>query len=175
NKDQLLTEPFLQLPTETSIQVVWFTEFFGTRHQVRYGEKLEKMVPARTSKLTRVREDTKSRTLEAYQSLTEREIWRHQAEITDLNPGERIPYQVTSFQENTAIRSDIYTLTPTPKKGTNLKILLTSDHQLMPMTAANLQKVSETIGQIDAVFLAGDLVNIPDRASEWFDDSRGGA
>jgi 3',5'-cyclic AMP phosphodiesterase CpdA len=175
NKDQLLTEPFLQLPTETSIQVVWFTEFFGTGHQVRYGEKLEKMVPARTSKLTRVREDTKSRTLEAYQSLTEREIWRHQAEITDLNPGERISYQVTSFQENTAIRSDIYTLTPRPKKGTNLKILLTSDHQLMPMTAANLQKVSETIGQIDAVFLAGDLVNIPDRASEWFDDIRGGA
>ncbi|MCZ8127455.1 MAG: metallophosphoesterase family protein [Microcystis sp. LE19-114.1B] len=175
NKDQLLTEPFLQLPTETSIQVIWFTEFFGTGHQVRYGEKLEKMAPARTSKLTRVREDAQSRTVEAYQSLTDREIWRHQAEITDLNPGERIPYQVTSFQENTAIRSDIYTLTPRPKKGTNLKILLTSDHQLMPMTAANLQKVSETIGQVDAVFLAGDLVNIPDRASEWFDDSRGGA
>ncbi|MDB9404193.1 metallophosphoesterase family protein [Microcystis sp. CS-574] len=175
NKEQLLTEPFLQLPTETSIQVIWFTEFFGTGHQVRYGEKLEKMSPARTSKLTRVREDAKSRTLEAYQSLTDREIWRHQAEITDLNPGERIPYQVTSFQENKAIRSDIYTLTPRPKKGTNLKILLTSDHQLMPMTAANLQKVIETIGQVDAVFLAGDLVNIPDRASEWFDDSRGGA
>ncbi|CAO5036035.1 Calcineurin-like phosphoesterase domain-containing protein [Microcystis aeruginosa] len=175
NKDQLLTEPFLQLPTETSIQVIWFTEFFGTGHQVRYGEKLEKMAPARTSKLTRVREDAQSRTLEAYQSLSEREIWRHQAEITDLNPGERIPYQVTSFQENRAIRSDIYTLTPRPKKGTNLKILLTSDHQLMPMTAANLQKVIETIGQVDAVFLAGDLVNIPDRASEWFDDSRGGA
>ena len=175
NKEQLLTEPFLQLPTETSIKVVWFTEFFGTRHQVRYGEKLEKIALARTSKLTRVREDAKSRTLEAYQSLTDREIWRHQAEITDLNPGERIPYQVTSFQENTAIRSDLYTLTPTPKKGTNLKILLTSDHQLMPMTAANLQKVIETIGQVDAVFLAGDLVNIPDRASEWFDDIRGGA
>lgn len=175
NKNQLLTEPFLQLPTETSIQVVWFTEFFGTRHQVRYGEKLEKVAPAHTSKLTRVREDAQSRTVEAYPSLTDREIWRHQVEITDLNPGERIPYQVTSFQENTAIRSDIYTLTPRPKKGTNLKILLTSDHQLMPMTAANLQKVSETIGQVDAVFLAGDLVNIPDRASEWFDDSRGGA
>jgi hypothetical protein len=34
---------------------------------------------------------------------------------------------------------------------------------------------SETFGDIDAVFLAGDLVNQPDRASEWFDDSRGGA
>lgn len=45
----------------------------------------------------------------------------------------------------------------------------------MPLTPANLQKVEETIGQVDAVFLAGDLVNIPDRASEWFDDARGGA
>ncbi|MGB6016224.1 MAG: metallophosphoesterase, partial [Nodosilinea sp.] len=51
--------------------------------------------------------------------------------------------------------------------------LLTSDHQNMPMTAANLQKVDETLGRVDAVFFAGDLVNIPDRASEWFDDSRG--
>jgi 3',5'-cyclic AMP phosphodiesterase CpdA len=173
--NKLLTEPFLQLPTETSIKVVWFTEFVGTHHQVRYGEKLDKIAIAETRKLTRVREDVKSRTLNTYESLTDREIWRHEAEITGLNPGERIPYQVTSFQENIAIRSDIYTLTPKPQKATNLKIMLTSDHQLMPMTAANLQKVSETIGQIDAIFLAGDLVNIPDRASEWFDDSRGGA
>ena len=43
----------------------------------------------------------------------------------------------------------------------------------MPMVAANLQKVKETIGKIDAIFFAGDLVNIPDRASEWFDDQRG--
>ncbi|XGB43853.1 MAG: hypothetical protein LVS60_09325 [Nodosilinea sp. LVE1205-7] len=53
--------------------------------------------------------------------------------------------------------------------------MLTSDHQTMPMTAANLQKVEETIGAVDGVFLAGDLVNVPDRASEWFDDSRGNA
>jgi hypothetical protein len=173
--NSLLTEPFLQLPTETSIKVVWFTEFVGTLHRVHYGEKLNKIALAQTRKLTRVREDAKSRTIPTYESLTDREIWRHEAEITELNQGERIPYQVTSFKENIAIRSDIYTLIPQPKKGTNLKILLTSDHQLMPMTAANLQKVTETIGQVDAVFLAGDLVNIPDRASEWFDDSRGGA
>jgi hypothetical protein len=43
----------------------------------------------------------------------------------------------------------------------------------MPMTAANLQKVVETIGRVNAVFCAGDLVNVSDRASEWFDDSRG--
>jgi hypothetical protein len=43
------------------------------------------------------------------------------------------------------------------------------------MTAANLQKVVETVGRVDGVFYAGDLVNVPDRASEWFDDQRGNA
>jgi Calcineurin-like phosphoesterase len=38
-----------------------------------------------------------------------------------------------------------------------------------------LQKVVETVRQVDAVWFAGDLVNIGDRASEWFDDHRGGA
>jgi len=45
----------------------------------------------------------------------------------------------------------------------------------MANTPANLQKAAETLGELDAVFLAGDLVNHPDRASEWFDDSRGSA
>jgi hypothetical protein len=45
----------------------------------------------------------------------------------------------------------------------------------MPMTAANIQKVAQSVGKVDAIFFAGDLVNVPDRASEWFDDNRGGA
>jgi hypothetical protein len=69
----------------------------------------------------------------------------------------------------------VFTLAATPAARTPLKILLTSDHQLKPMVAANLQKVVETVGQVDAVFFAGDLANVPDRASEWFDDNRGGA
>ena len=86
-------------------------------------------------------------------------------------PGVRIPYRVTSERKDGAsVSSKIFTLSPTPAAGIALKILLTSDHQLMPMTAANLQKVAETIGRVDAVFMAGDLINIPDRASEWFDD-----
>ncbi|MEK8226907.1 hypothetical protein NKG05_13705 [Oerskovia sp. M15] len=45
----------------------------------------------------------------------------------------------------------------------------------MVNTPANLQAAAKTLGDIDAVFLAGDLVNVPDRASEWFDDARGSA
>ena len=37
----LLTDPFLQLPTEDAVRVVWFTEFEGAEHFVLYGEDLE--------------------------------------------------------------------------------------------------------------------------------------
>ncbi|MCP2730394.1 purple acid phosphatase family protein [Limnofasciculus baicalensis] len=179
---QLLSDPFLQLPTETSVRVVWFTEFPGNLHTVAYGRELNFSAIANTTKLSRTREDSKSRVGNqvaegaVYQKTTFRNIWRHEAEITGITPGKRVPYQVTSVREDgDKITSKIFTLSATPKPQTPLKILLTSDHQLKPTIAANLQKVKETIGQVDAVFFAGDLVNIPDRASEWFDDNRGGA
>ncbi|MGK7945004.1 MAG: metallophosphoesterase [Microcystaceae cyanobacterium] len=176
---QLLSEPFLQLPTDNSVNVVWFTEFEGVEHQVIYGEQLKQVVLANTTQLSRTREDQSSKIIPTYSEVTHRSIWRHEATIENLTQGQRIPYRVISISEEDndlqIIRSKIYSLSPSPKKETPLKILLTSDHQLMPMVAANLQKVKETINQIDGVFYAGDLVNIPDRASEWFDDSRGGS
>jgi Calcineurin-like phosphoesterase len=178
----LLTEPFLQRPTETSVRVVWFTEFPGVKHFVSYGNALQKTAIATTTQLTRVREDQKSKVGEQtrdgqlYKRPVQRKIWRHEAEVGGLSPGQRVPYRISSLRaDGQEIRSGKFTLSPKPKPGTPLKILLTSDHQLMPMTAANLEKVVETVGSVDAVFLAGDLVNIPDRASEWFDDNRGGA
>ncbi|MBD1809103.1 metallophosphoesterase [Microcoleus sp. FACHB-SPT15] len=179
---QLLTDPFLQLPTETSVRVVWFTEFEGSRHSVAYGQGLTRSAIATTTKLSRTREDQLSKVGEQtqegqiYKQPTMRDIWRHEAEVTDLSPGDRVPYRVTSVQDNgQSVSSRQFTLAPTPTSQTPLKILLTSDHQLMPMTAANIQKVAQTIGKVDAIFFAGDLVNVPDRASEWFDDNRGGA
>lgn len=179
---QLLTDPFLQLPTETSVRVVWFTEFTGSHHSVIYGQGLSRIATATTTKLSRTREDeqskvgTQTQDAQVYKKPMLRDIWRHEAEVTGLIPGDRIPYKVTSVREDgQSASSNLFTLAPNPKPQTPLKILLTSDHQLMPMTSANLQKVAETIGRVDAVFLAGDLVNVPDRASEWFDDNRGGA
>ena len=179
---QLLSDPFLQLPTETSVQVVWFTEFAGLRHSVAYGEGLHQIAIATTTKLSRTREDQISRvkdqtqTGQVYKKPTWRDIWRHEAKVTNLSSGVRVPYCVTSVQEDGIdVTSAEFTLAPKPHPGTSLKILLTSDHQLKPMIAANLQLVVETVGRVDAVFFAGDLVNVPDRASEWFDDNRGGA
>ncbi|MBE9211442.1 metallophosphoesterase [Plectonema cf. radiosum LEGE 06105] len=179
---KLLTEPFLQFPTENSIKVVWFTEFMGEAHSVAYGSQLLESVFTKNIRLIHLREDQQSRVGnqtadgEVYHKPVLREIWRHEANLTDLIPGKRISYRVTSIAENNQlISSKTYTLEPAPLPGKPLKILLTSDHQIKPMVAANLQKVKETFKRIDAVFFAGDLVNIPDRASEWFDDNRGNA
>jgi len=178
----LLTDPFLQLPTAMSVRVVWFTEFAGSKHLVAWGENLKQTAVATTTKLSHIREDQNSRVgkqtqdRQIYQQPVRRDIWRHEAEVVGLTPGKRIPYRVTSVGENgDLVSSKIFTLAPAPILGIPLKILLTSDHQLKPMTTANLQKVVETVGRVDAVFFAGDLVDIAARASEWFDDNRGNA
>lgn len=173
----LLSDPFLQAPTPNSVRVVWFTEFSGQLHTVQVGDWPEP-IAATTRAITRLKEDGESQRIgsETLDKPVSRPIWRHEAEITGLTPGERLPYTVSSTQaDGTLFTRGPFSLVATPPSGQALKILLTSDHQLMPMTATNLQKVAETVGQVDAVFVAGDLVNVPDRASEWFDDSRGGA
>jgi 3',5'-cyclic AMP phosphodiesterase CpdA len=173
----LLSDPFLQLPTANSVRVVWFTEFPGQAHTVQVGDRPEP-IAATTRGITRLKEDGDSQYIgsDALDKPVIRPIWRHEAEITGLAPGERWPYTVSSSQADGAVFTrGPFSLAAAPASGQPLKILLTSDHQSMPMTATNLQKVAETAGQVDAVFVAGDLVNVPDRASEWFDDSRGGA
>ena len=172
----LLADPFLQLPTSNSVQVVWFTEFVGDRHYVSYGEYLQEEVTAQSSILTKMREDERSKWGENITEIVTRKIWRHQAEVKDIAYSRSpIPYKVTSVQQGEAISSNVFTLSPLPPQDTPLNILLTSDHQLMPLVTANLEKVVQTVPKLDAVFFAGDLVNNPDRASEWFDDTRGGA
>ena len=165
----LLSDPFLQRPTASSVNVVWFTEFEGIEHVVEYGQGLR--VIARTTQLSQMYEDSDSQVAnKTYDQLTPRPIWRHEAVVENLPAGDRLSYRAISRTEDgqEAI-SDFFSLAASPPAGQPLKILLTSDHQLKPMTPANLQKVEETVGRLDAVFFAGDLVNVPNRASEWFD------
>lgn len=173
--NSLLSDPFLQLPTKNSINVVWFTEFKGDQHWVEYGAQLEQQVLAKTTKLSHLREDQDSELNQSnsYSQVISRDIWRHEATVTDLPPDQRVSYQVKSRSGEQIISSNTFTLASNPTTDKPLKILLTSDHQLMPMTTANLSKVVDTVGRLDAVFFPGDLVNVPDRASEWFDDHRG--
>jgi hypothetical protein len=78
----LLTDPFLQLPTPTSVRVVWFSEFAGARNWVEYGQGQKiQQVAATTTKLSHVREDQQSKVgkqiaeSQVYRQPTQRNIW----------------------------------------------------------------------------------------------------
>lgn len=172
---KLLADPFLQLPTPDSVNVVWFTNFKGQQHQLLYGDG--HIAHATTRKMTRMCEDADSSQQGShYDTLTLRRVYRHEATATGLSPGQRVAYHVSSqAADGQTLVSKRFTLAPLPAPQQPLKILLTSDLQSKTNSPANYQKVVETIGIPDAVFFAGDLVNIPDRASEWFDQMEDGA
>lgn len=192
----LLSDPFLQLPGDDSVSVVWATEYAGDLNTVLVGAGVAALdgeqavaaaqgatfpevraFPAESRRFSRMVEDSASNIPVRPEpgAIVEREVWRHEAIVTGLAAGARVPYRVVSTEEDGWAASGVFSLAPAPRPGDDLKVLLTSDHQAMANTPANLQLAAQTIGDIDAVFLAGDLVNQPDRASEWFDDTRGSA
>ena len=167
----VLSEPFLQLPTADSVRVVWFTEFRGRDHAVRYGADFARQVVATSTQLSRMYEDASSAVAgRSYSGLTQRDIWRHEAVVTGLSAG-RQPYVAISSDGNKTMRSSEGSLQPLPATGQATRFLLTSDLQLKKMASANYERVAETLAPIDVVLFAGDLVNVPNRASEWFDNS----
>lgn len=151
--------PFLLNPTPASVEVAWFTEFPGQDHYVEYGS--EQTSPAKTIKMSRLRVDTPEG------KCYFRDVWRHVAEVKI--EGEVVYRTVSVHPSGDAVKSELFSCRPTPSSGTPLKILLTSDHQLKPMVAVNLQKVKEIASKIDAVFFAGDCVDHPDDALQWFE------
>ena len=170
----ILSEPMLQNPGPDHVRVVWFTEAAGERHRVFVGPRAERVFEAQTAPMTRLLEDRDSRFAGAAPSARAgprpRAVFRHEAVVTGLSPGERLPYAAVSEIGGRAFRSSFPAfLGPLPRPGEPLTLLLTSDHQGGRMCAANLQKAAETLGTVDAVLFAGDLADHPNRASEWFD------
>jgi hypothetical protein len=94
-------------------------------------------------------------------------VYRHAAVLTGL-AATRTPYRVRSGDAGSAS----YTLRGAPDGP--VRLLLTSDHQLKPMVSANVAAVGATVGAeaLDGVLFAGDMVTVPDRASDWFDGPR---
>lgn len=175
---RILSEPMLQNPGTDSVRVVWFSENEGGRHTVRVGEQLEREFAATTTRMSHQLEDSGS---QVFQLVTgtwtvprERRVFRHEALVTGLAAGQRAPYVAISEVGSESWRSGRYSLQPLPRAGQALKILLTSDHQNNAMCSANMQKVVETVGVVDAVLFPGDFVSQPNRASEWFDRVGGG-
>ncbi|BCB92109.1 metallophosphoesterase [Phytohabitans suffuscus] len=192
----LLCEPYLLDPRQGGVYVVWHTEEHGQHAAVLAGKSVAGMsdeealeaatgqrragsgwrrFDADTARLSRTREDAASGVPgRAYSAVVDRHVYRHLADVSGL-PSGRTPYRVVSVDHRgRATVTPAYSLAPAVPSKKPVKLLLTSDHQLKDMTPANLEKVAQTVGvELDGVLIAGDLVNVPDRASEWFDSTTG--
>lgn len=189
----LLSDPFLQLPGKEQVNIAWFTAEAGTRHAVLTGEitelspaeaaqALQGQIPgvtvheAESNRLSRMAEDAASvldNTPSEAEGIVSREVHRHEATVTGIAAQGRTPYRVVSLIDGEIALSGVYSAQDEFTPEDEVNFLLTSDHQQKNNVPANLQWAAETLGEIDVALVAGDLVNVPDRASEWFDHAEG--
>ena len=184
----LLTEPYLQNPTERAVSVVWLTNFYGRDHRVvveRRGQRENRrkdnspeskggsVHKAETIRLERLLEDAQSKLERDIPVVSQRLAYRHEAEVPGLMEGARYRYWVESVADDgRVLRAGPYRLKSLPAAGRPLTILLTSDQQERFNTLASYQKAAERFPELDAIFFAGDLANHPRRGSEWLDNYR---
>lgn len=131
---------------------------------------------ADSSQMSRTAEDADSVLSDApaeEDGIVSRDIFRHEATVTGLEDSGEVDYRVVSMFDGAPVLSDTFALEDAKTAEEDANILLTSDHQAKDNTPANLEWAETVIGDIDAVFMAGDLANVPDRASEWFDSENG--
>ena len=173
DKDNCFMEPILQNPTDNGVTVQWFTEYPGEKSCLllyedgKSVEKPDRIIDAVTFKLSRVRGGKTADDMDI--SKIDCDIYKHVVKVDNLPEyhgliNERRAYKVVTDNEE----SELFTLSARAKEGTPMRILLTSDHQIKNMVAANIQKVYETVGNVDAVFVNGDLVDVSDRGYDWF-------
>lgn len=168
----LYTEPMLMNPQDNSVEVVWFTENEGSDNEVIIysadREYVVRVVSAVTDKLTRTRggkdDDSKN------DPSIKRDIYRHSAVVDELPVNDGSVDSIVTYSVRTdEVKSSQYVLKARAQEGVAQKILITSDHQNKKMCAANIQKAYETVPDIDAVFVDGDMADVADRAYDWFD------
>jgi hypothetical protein len=143
---QLYTDPFLQSATSDSIRVVWITDESGAASWVEYGPGLGSTQVATTTSFTHLSN-----------------AYRHEAVITGLAPGTSYNYRIRTD----SVASDTFTFHPAPTSG-GVRLLLTSDAQRKPMVDDTMQAVEVYGGSLDAILFAGDLVDTPDAAAQWW-------
>ncbi|MEV0718215.1 hypothetical protein [Asanoa sp. NPDC050611] len=155
------SEPYLLDPSPDGVHVLWHTGAPASGAVLLGGGR---RVEATSSALVTLHDDDGVRAT----------VHRHWAYVDGLGAG-RTPYRIVSVLADGAVTgSREYSLAPAAPPGTNVRLLLSSDHQMWRMTPANIAKVAETVGvELDGVLFAGDMVGVPDRAADWFDHPTG--
>lgn len=154
------SEPYLLDPSADGVHVLWHTDAPATGAVILGGRRVD----ATSSALVTLHDEDGVRA----------SVHRHWAWLRGLGAG-RTPYRVVSaFADGATHESPTYSLAPAVPPGEPVRLLLSSDHQMWPMTPANLAKVAETVGvELDGVLFAGDMVGVPARAADWFDHPTG--
>ena len=175
DNDQIITDPMLTGPQEGEVSVVWYSTVQGDSHRVMVGDRLDQSFAANTTVMSQLFEDESSQvfgrpigTPAEGEAVVQQTIYRHEARVTGLAANQRVPYIAISTINDVDFKSEAFSLQPLPEPDQPVKILVTSDQQNRAMSPANFEKVVETVGLVDAVLFAGDLVDTPNRASEWF-------
>lgn len=171
----LLTQPIQQSRDGRVVSLVWFSEHEAPADDVAlFTSAGREGVCVASRSIGWMGEDRHSDHHLGGGGLTRRYIWRHEADLGRLSE----PWVGRCGTEIDGLwhLTDEVTVRPRPGEGEGLTALLASDHQLMPNTVPCLQIAGEVLGDdLGAIFFAGDLVNAPDRASEWFDTQAGTA
>jgi hypothetical protein len=196
---RLLAEPFLQFPDAHSVSVVWFTEFEARRSGVQVSHEATSQIenicgshetwtfhPALSKRIAGLAEDAGSLVPKPPSRAKERVVWRHEARVPLPTSHRPWRYRVSNSPKKKTrspkVWSEVYEVMPFARRNGTVRLLLTSDHQLkanaprcMEIVAAREMGRPTTEGEagLHGILFAGDLVNVPDRASEWFDASNG--
>jgi hypothetical protein len=170
---RLLSQTFLQAPEPGGVRVVWFTNFSGTGHEILLEDAPGATSVVASRKLQTLYAGPRSYMEHPPDVVVRRRVWRHEAHVTSLEPGVRVRYHIASTAEDGSLhKAGPFLLQPEPEPGEGLHILLTSDMQQRPMTLVNYTAVARSYPDLDAVFLAGDMVNRHSDAADWFDAFR---
>lgn len=172
----LLCEPVLLRPPGRGEVAFWVGEDPGARMRAqRLDDGQTSELDVIVTRLSRTAEDAWSRVRGSVarrtSGITPRPLWRFCASIDSEIDAVREDHAYRVGEEIDGVWVWGPWLQPAPAKPR--QILLTSDHQLMPGTAAAASLMGQTAP--DAIFYAGDMANVPDRASEWFDSTDGNA
>ncbi|TVR48999.1 MAG: hypothetical protein EA425_13270 [Puniceicoccaceae bacterium] len=156
---ELLAGPLVLWPTEDAVSVVWYQRGLSPALDLRTIPAVfaqEAPVQHRLSRL--VWADAGGGV----------EVFRHEVRLTGLGDGRPRLYALWRSHPRDERVAGPFRLQVAPAPGQGARLLLTSDFQNGPAAALSCRQALRTAGRIDAVLYGGDMVNVPNRAAEWF-------
>ncbi len=158
------TEPYLVSPTPaTSMHICWLTSEPTSQSYVEYGDTerygaRERAATYQIEGLLTVDEAGKySQPLKVYQQI---------AHLKNLVPGRFYFYRAVSAAGGAWTVTPGYYFRTAPPPGTPIKFVLLSDLQVRATAADPVKFAGQQYN--DLIIYAGDFVNTPNKAGEWF-------